>query len=430
MNTLDRYIARHFLGNIIVLLILLFSFVVTIDVALNIDRFLSTASRRRAEAVREVDLAIQKAASDVQAAADPVIAEHIRSIDLPALDIKRLAAQRLSESSVARATLVAYLVGDLWWPRLLQLFSFLMGMVLVGAMGFTLAQLVRHRELVAMLAGGISLRRIARPILLVAALLAAIQVLDQEFIIPRIAPLLTRDHGEAGHHEIRQYAVPLTSDGKRPDGSDRLFFARTFDPAAATLKGVHIWDRDPAGRALTHYAAPNAKWTGEGWRLAEPVIEPLLLTPAGGSGGAPGIPQPVPPELLIKTELGPEALNLRHFGSFKQSLSLAQLTSMLHNPALQPEQRAGLQRIRYGRVSMLISAFLSLLISMPFFLMREPRNMVWQSLKSAPVGIGSLLGGVLGAAAPIPGIPPGMAVFLPVLILMPVAIAAMVSLKT
>jgi hypothetical protein len=79
---------------------------------------------------------------------------------------------------------------------------------------------------------------------------------------------------------------------------------------------------------------------------------------------------------------------------------------------------------------MLLSAFLSLIVSMPFFLMREPKNMVLQSLKSAPVGIVSLLGGVLGAATPISGVPPGLAVFLPVAILVPVAIAAMMSMKT
>ena len=102
---------------------------------------------------------------------------------------------------------VVELAADLWWPRLLQLFVFLLGMVLMGAMGFTLSQVVRHRELVAMLASGISLRRAARPILLVAALMTLVQVLDQELVLPRIAPLLTRDHGDAGKHELQGFAV-------------------------------------------------------------------------------------------------------------------------------------------------------------------------------------------------------------------------------
>ena len=43
MTTLDRYIARQFLFNALALLILLFTFVVAIDVTLNIDRFVDRA---------------------------------------------------------------------------------------------------------------------------------------------------------------------------------------------------------------------------------------------------------------------------------------------------------------------------------------------------------------------------------------------------
>jgi len=42
MTILDRYIARQFLFNTVVLMLLLFAFVVTIDVALNLDRFVAT----------------------------------------------------------------------------------------------------------------------------------------------------------------------------------------------------------------------------------------------------------------------------------------------------------------------------------------------------------------------------------------------------
>ena len=59
-------------------------------------------------------------------------------------------------------------------------------------------------------------------------------------------------------------------------------------------------------------------------------------------------------------------------------------------------------RIAWGRLSALISTVLSLVIALPFFLTREPRNMVVQSRKCTPIALGCLLGGVLGAAAPIP----------------------------
>ena len=97
-------------------------------------------------------------------------------------------------------------------PRRSLRWPILLGVVLIGGMGFTCAQLVRHRELVAVLASGVSLRRIARPILIVAIMLIGLQALNQELVLPRIAPLLTRDHGEAGKRGLGADRVKLVGD--------------------------------------------------------------------------------------------------------------------------------------------------------------------------------------------------------------------------
>ena len=128
MTILDRYIARQYLLNTIALLVLLGSFVVAVDVSLNIDRFLAAAEK----------------------------------------------VDNGSASTVRKLVVTVLLVADLWWPKLLQLFAYMVGLALVGAMGFTFTQMVRHRETVAALAGGISLRRLARPVLIVAATVGAL----------------------------------------------------------------------------------------------------------------------------------------------------------------------------------------------------------------------------------------------------------------
>jgi lipopolysaccharide export LptBFGC system permease protein LptF len=156
VNILDRYIARQFLVNVVVLLVILFCFVVAVDASINVDRFASIATRLLDE----------------------------RGVNDPGI--------------VQRVGLTVAVIFDLWWPRLLQLYNFLIGLVMVGAMGFTCTQFVRHREFVAMLAAGQSLFRVAKPIFLVAAGLVLVQALNQEFVIPRIAPLLSRDHAAAG----------------------------------------------------------------------------------------------------------------------------------------------------------------------------------------------------------------------------------------
>jgi len=56
--------------------------------------------------------------------------------------------------------------------------------------------------------------------------------------------------------------------------------------------------------------------------------------------------------------------------------------------------------------------------------------MVVQSLKGSPVAITALMGGVLGASATIPGVPVPLGVFIPVLVLAPIAVASATSVKT
>jgi len=310
---------------------------------------------------------------------------------------------------------------DLWWPRLLQLFNFLLGLVLAGAMGFTVTQLVRHRELVAMLAGGISLRRVARPIVVVAIAATAVQVLNQELVLPRIAPLLNRDHGDAGKREWTAFEVKLPKDGQ-----GRLYFARHFDPERGEVTNLHIWERDAEGRAIRRISADRAVWRDGAWRLENPREVPLDITAAHGAAAAER-PSSV---TSIQTDMDPTTLLVKRYAGFSQSLSWRQIGQMVDSPLTDAQMRNRLEHIRWGRVSLMISNILALIITLPFFLMREPRNMVVQSVKCAPVGIIAMMGAVLGSAVPLPGLPPALGVFLPVMILIPIAIAVIAYIKT
>ena len=106
------------------------------------------------------------------------------------------------------------------------------------------------------------------------------------------------------------------------------------------------------------------------------------------------------------------------------------MSTLLRSDRLDPDLRDKLIRVRYGRISTILSNFLAMLIVMPFFLTREPKNMLIQSLKCAPVGIITLVGAVLGASAPIPGLPAAVAAFLPVVVLAPIAVGSLAAMKT
>lgn len=379
-GTLDRYIARQYLINVAALLVILFSFVITIDVSLNFDRF-STAAL---EFLRE-----------------GTPGEPPDDATSPGL--------------VRQGLTIIFLVLDLWWPRLLQLFNYLLGVVLIGGMGFTCAQLVRHRELVAVLASGVSLRRIARPILVVAVLLVGLQALNQELILPRIAPLLTRDHGDAGKRGLGADRVRLIKDAR-----NRLFYARMFDADDEVLRDLYVWELDSQGVAQNRVFAPRAEWDGQAWVLENGVRE----SRAGNFR---------PPQEVerIETNLDPAALRMQRYAGFVQSLSWQQLSQMLARTENADERtRDRLTRVQYGRVSVMMSSLLALLVALPFFLRREPVNMLTQSLKCAPLTVLALVGGVLGASAALPGVPAALGVFVPVMVLIPLSIASVSGVKT
>lgn len=379
MGTLDRYIARQFLINAALLAVMLGAFIVAVDVSLNVDEYLHRADETSGGA-----------------------------------------------AGLRRALVTVLLVWDLWWPRLLQLLNFASGLVLVGAMSFTLAQLVRHRELVAMMAGGVSLYRAARPVMVAAVLLLGVQVVNQELVLPRLAPLLSRSIKDAGKREFDRYQLPLISDRQ-----GRVLTAREFDPNTGTIQGVYVLERDSAGRAVRRITAEKGVWdAGAGvWRLTGGVGRSMRLGEISATDASARAGEPV---AAVQTSVDPTVLLANKYRFYSQTLSWAQLFEGIGLPNLPQTMRDDLSRIAWGRASTLIGTLLSMVICLPYFLTREPKNMVMQSLKAAPVAVGTLMGTILGAAAPIPSdlLPPWLAAFVPVLAMLPIAIAQGTSVRT
>lgn len=373
MSILDRYIARQYLVNILALWAILFSFVVTIDVSINIDRFWSLAAERGT------------------------------TPDGPPGLVRRL-------------TLTLLLIADLWWPRLLQLYNMMLGIVLVGAMGFTCTQLVRHREMVAVLASGQSLRRAAAPILAVALGMIALAAVNQEAMLPRIAPLLTRDHDAAGNRDILADAIPLATDNQ-----NRLLYARQFDAAAGRLSDFLFIERDDRGVGTRHISGSTAAWDGSAWLCDDATVDPLTDGAQASTGVA----------VRVQTDLDPTALTVIQYAGFSQNLSWRQIGRLLEQTRGGDRAvREKLQRTRFGRLSLAFTNLLTLVLTMPFFLQRMPGNTFASALRGAPVAVVSIVGGTLGATAPVPGFPDAVAVFVPVLVLAPLAVAVALNPKT
>jgi lipopolysaccharide export system permease protein len=372
MRILDRYIARQFLVNLVTLLVLLMTLTVAIDVLINLNRF-------------------------VRAGAE-------------------LAGER---GSLRHAVTTLVWIVDLWGPRLLQLFTYIGGLTMVLAMGFTCAQLVRRRELVAALASGVSLQRLAAPFFVVALGVTAIQAANQELLIPRVAHLLTRSPKDALARDLRPFETPLIK-----DGSGRLWYARVFDNETNTLEGVHVWERDEAGRVTTRIVADKAVWRDNAWSLENGrSIDARVST----TTNAQGVGAPIE---RIATSLNPEVLVAKRFEGYGNNLSSRQIGAMFEGAPMDAPTRERFERVRWGRYATFVGNLLALVLVLPFFMVREPRAMMGQTMRAAPIAGIALGASAFAPAFALPGVPPQIGVFAAALVLLPLALAAAVSVRT
>ena len=73
---------------------------------------------------------------------------------------------------------------------------------------------------------------------------------------------------------------------------------------------------------------------------------------------------------MFKTDLTPEALVVRRYAQFAQMLSPGQIEQLLESPGA--VDATALARIKYSRYSVVFTNILMLLLTIPFFLLREP----------------------------------------------------------
>ncbi|MAA52727.1 MAG: hypothetical protein CMJ41_06875 [Phycisphaerae bacterium] len=367
MQILDRYIVVRVLVNFIILFLLLYLFAATIDVILNLERF------------------------------------------------DEVARARLSEDAglLRRIVTSLLLAFNFHGPQFFQFYAYLHGLVAIGAVGFTLSQMSRHRELVAMLAAGRSLFRASAPIIGVVFVLGLLQVVNQELVLPRLAPLLLRGHDQIGMEGTSAFPVPFTTDSQQ-----RLLQSPAFDPTLETLATPSIIVRDERGRTVERIRAASASWdeTQGAWMLEKGTV--VRIRHGASDSTTASRPEPVD---RYETDLSPDLLTVRRFGQYTGMLSSWQIGSLLESPDV--EEADTLRRSRYARWATILVNILVMLIALPFFMHREPTNLLARSLLCAVVVVPLYLVVATFMLVPLPGISPALGAFLPVIVLLPVSLA-------
>ncbi len=376
MILLDRTIFRRFLGSFLLLFAVFFVLAVSLDVILQVDEFVD-AAKAAVEAGRFESLA---------------------------------------------AGLVAA-VFNFHGPRIFQFFGFMVGLVSVAAMGFTLSSMVKHRELVAIMSAGVGLVRVGLVMVAGAFVLNLVALANSEFVVPRLAPLLMRQHDAILAGGVREFEVPLTV-----DGSNALLRARAFDPETAELTDVLVLRRDEMGRATERLVASAAVWDepASAWRL-EGGMATRIRVPGEAPDAAERVVRTSEAVSEFASDLSPKSLLVRQSSQYAQMLSLGEMAELRRGSG--PEADV-LSRAYYGRFAVIAVNLLVLVIALPCFLLREPRALLGQSARAAAIAVPGILGSIAVMSVEVPGLPPALSTFLPAALLLPVAVGRVVWLRT
>ena len=116
-------------------------------------------------------------------------------------------------------------IGTYYGYRMLQFYDRLCEAVSLLAAMFTIALVQRSNELVPVLSAGVSTQRVLRPIFTGAIMMLGFGLLNQEFVIPRIASALITDRDDA-------------------DGARELTVQGVYDPNRVHVEGVRATRKD------------------------------------------------------------------------------------------------------------------------------------------------------------------------------------------
>jgi len=236
------------------------------------------------------------------------------------------------------------------------------GMITVVAAAFSLGKMVRSNELVAVMASGVSLKRVIVPIGFLAILLTAILVIDQELLIPPLSDKLVRGQDALPGQET--YDVWFISDA---NGS--LICSRKFRVKTSTLDNPTIITRRRTAAATS--------WQVTGWISAKKavynhqtnrwdLIDGFLI-----QKDVPGGAKPIP---YFASDITPRDIPVRRGSEYKTLLSSRQLAELAAQRT-KIKDLAQLYSQKHFRITEPIINLVMLMISLPILVCRDPKSM-------------------------------------------------------
>jgi lipopolysaccharide export system permease protein len=376
MKILDRYIIRNYLVNCVLALAVMIGMYILLDIIVNFDLFTKGSSYHHATAIQ---------------AFWGLLGE----------------------------------ITTFYMYRTLVIFAMISGIIPLLAAGFTMVRMTRNRELIALLASGVSLYRVAAPIILCAVGFNLLVVVDQEVLMPANISKLLRKHGQVSASFVKNEPIYFV-----PESDNSLVLASNYNARTKTMKQVRIIQRNKYGEAKAMILAKKAVWKnniGEGPISGGWLMSDVVQINAARAANPNNRPEPVK-QMTYQTPVTPGQLNLIFQKKAVEYLSTAQINKLMLYST--PATRISLEKIMYTRITQLIMNMIMLLIGIPFLLAREPNklvsNMLWCSAISAGCFVTTFVFFQLAGA----GLSPFAGAWLPVVLFGPLALVMLDMVKT
>lgn len=363
MGTLDKYIVRQFAINYVISFAVLVSIYIILDLFFNLDEF-------------------------------------SQGVDLSSLQIMW--------------AMVRY-----YGAHLFLYFAQISGVITLFAMAFTLARLQRDNEFVAIVSSGVSLYRMALTVIVVGIGLNALWLVDQELLIPRLAPRLAQTHKAVALNQ--PYGVWFLRDR---DGS--LLSASKFDHRAGELSGVLLMRRGAPGAPEETIIADRAVWQadealeGGVWLLERGE---RLTVELDHDGEYQKRSEPVE---MFRSELSPDDVAMRQSTKWIQFLSRSHLSELRRHGMATPDHIA---RAIHNRFATPIVNMLILIIGVPIFLNRQPGSVVQSGGRCLLICGSCFLFAFLSQNLMFKDYP-ALTAWLPLIVLTPVTVISLDRIKT
>ena len=325
----------------------------------------------------------------------------------------------------ASAGIVLAAILSYYGNNLFLYFAQLSGVITLFACLASIARMRRQNEMTAILASGVSLYRVAAPVIAFGLLTSALWVVDTEVIIPSVAHKLARRHDDALGRKT--YGVWFLKDRERA-----LLSAQTFDPATNTMKQMLVMYRDAAG-AVTHVlAAEDARWVpsdayavGGFWELQRGELRSRAAADEQRLGPQGTIR--TEPVRIYHSDLAPEAIQLRQSSQWVRYLGSSQLDRLVDRGEL---HAPGIQHIKHARFATPIVNLILLLLGLPFMLSAGTGNILNDGARCLAVCGACFLMSFAGQNMTVEGSLAALPSWLPVFLFAPVVVVLLDRIRT